>query len=212
MLKRPKQWLSKEEGIRVKIMIEQHIKEQIKQFQYLGAMVTEDERCEQDIKCRIAMAKQAFVKRKKVLCSNMSMALRVRLAKTLVWPVMMYGSETWILKKEEKRRLEAFEMWIWRRMAKVSWMDRKTNEEVLKMVGEERKLLDVMLDRKKNWIGHISRGDGLMLEVMEACMEGKRGRGRKRIGMLEELMVESYEEMKRKAQNREMWRKWKPRS
>src|SRR5215470_14995015 len=115
MLKRPKQWLSKEEGIRVKIMIEQHIKEQVKRFKYLGAMVTEDGRCEQDIKCRIAVAKQAFVKRKKVLCSNMSMALRVRLAKTLVWPVMMYGSETRILKKEEKRRLEAFEMWIWRR-------------------------------------------------------------------------------------------------
>jgi len=202
--------ISKAEGKRVEIKIGQHKVEQVKQFKYLGAMVTEDGRCEQDIKCRIAMAKQAFVKRKKVLCSNMSMALRVRLAKTLVWPVMMYGSETWILKKEEKRRLEAFEMWIWRRMAKVSWMDRKTNEEVLKMVGEERKLLDVMLDRKKNWIGHVLRGDGLMLEVMEARMEGKRGRGRKRIGMLEELMVESYEEMKRKAQNREMWRKWKP--
>src|SRR5215470_5338541 len=123
--------LSKAEGRRVEIKIGQHKVEQVKQFKYLGAMVTEDGRCEQDIKCRIAMAKASIGKRKKVLCSNMSMALRVRLAKTLVWPVMMYGSETWILKKEEKGRLEAFEMWIWRRMAKVSWMDRKTNEEVL---------------------------------------------------------------------------------
>src|SRR5215470_12039260 len=116
MLKRPKQWLyQKAEGKRVEIKIGQHKVEQVKQFKYLGAMVTEDGICEQDTKCRIAMGKQAFVKRKKVLCSNMSMALRVRLAKTLVWPVMMYGSETRILKKEEKRRLEAFEMWIWRR-------------------------------------------------------------------------------------------------
>src|SRR5215470_5929477 len=77
-------------------------------------------------------------------------------------------------------------------------MDRKTNEEVLKMVGEERKQLDVMLDRKKNWIGHVLRGNGLMLEVMEARMVGKRGRERRRIGMLEELMEETYDVMKRK--------------
>ena len=202
--------ISKEGGKKVDIKIGQHKVEQVQQFKYLGAVVTDDGRCEQDIKCRIAMAKQAFTNRKKILCSNMSMSLRVRLAKTLVWPVLLYGCETWVLKKEEKRKLEALEMWVWRRMAKISWMDKKTNEEVLRMVGQSRKLLEAILERKKNWMGHVLRGNGLMLEVMEGRMEGKRGRGRKRIGMLEDLIEESYDVMKRKAQNREGWRSWKP--
>jgi len=202
--------ISKTGNKTVEVRIGQYKVEQVKQFKYLGAMITEDGRCEQDVKCRIAMAKQAFAKRQKVLCSKMGMALRVRLAKTLVWPVMMYGCETWIIKKEEKRRIEAFEMWVWRRMAKIRWTEKKTNEEVLNIVGQSRRLLEAMMERKKNWIGHVLRGNGLMLEVMEARMEGKRSRGRKRTGMLDELMEETYDIMKRKAQNRDLWRSWKP--
>ena len=67
-----------------------------------------------------------------------------------------------------------------------------------------------MFDGRKNWIGHVLRGEGLMLEVMEGRMEGKRARGRKRIGMLEDLMEGSYAKMKRKAQNRSEWRNWMP--
>ena len=112
--------------------------------------------------------------------------------------------------KAEKSRLEAFEMWCWRRMARVSWKDKKTNEEVLQMVEESRRLLQTILERKKNWIGHVLRGEGLMLEVMEGRMEGRRGRGRKRIGMLKDMIETSYAEMKRKAQDRSEWRSWMP--
>ena len=90
-------------------------------------------------------------------------------------------------------------MWVWRRMAKVSWTDKKTNDEVLRMVGQYRKLLETMLKRKKNWIGHVMRGNGLMLEVVEGRMEGKRDRGRKRVGMLKDLMEDSYVKLKKKA-------------
>ena len=154
--------------------------------------------------------KQTFIKKKQILCSKMNKGLRVRLIKTLVWPVMLYGSETWTMRKDEKRRIEAFEMWCWRKMEGVSYRERKTNEEVLGMVGQNRALIEVILERKKNWMGHVLRGDGLMLEVMEARMEGKARRGRKRIGMLKDVVGASYVDMKRKAQKREFWRIWRP--
>jgi len=101
-------------------------------------------------------------------------------------------------------------MWICRRMEGVSWMDRITNEEMLNKVGEKRQLISVIRNRQKNWIGHVLRGDGLLREVMEGRMEGKRKRGRPRKGMLDELIVESYGNMKRKAENRDEWRNWLP--
>ena len=156
------------------------------------------------------MAKQAFTKKKNIFCSKMDLSLRVRLVKTLVWSVLLYGCETWTLGKEEKRRIEAFEMWVWRRMIKVSWKDKVTNDEVLRLVGQRRMLLETILERKRNWIGHVLRGKGLMLEVMEARMEGKRGPGRKRIGMLADLIVDTYAETKRVAQDRYFWRNWRP--
>ena len=202
--------ISKTEHKTVDITVGQHKVEQVKQFKYLGATITDDGRCENEIKCRIAMAKQSYTKNKTVLSSKMCLSLRKRLVKTLIWPVLLYGCEAWTMRKVEKTRLKAFEMWIWRRMARVSWKDKKTNEEVLQMVNERRSLLQTILERKKNWIGHVLRGEGLMMEVMEGRMEGKRGKGRKRIGMLEDIIVNSYVETKRKAQDRSEWRSWLP--
>ena len=73
-------------------------------------------------------------------------------------------------------------------MKRISWTDKITNEEVLRRVGEKRTIFETIVRRKKNWIGHIMRGDGLMKEVMEGKIEGKRGPGRKRIGMIDDLL------------------------
>ena len=92
-------------------------------------------------------------------------------------------------------------MWIWRRMEKISWKDLKTSDEVLLLVGEERNLVKTIEKRKKNWIGHIVRGNGLLKLVPEGRMEGQRPRGRPRIGMIDELKEGSYVNMKRMAED-----------
>lgn len=204
--------ISREESKEVKIELEGNMVEQVRRFKYLGSIMSDDGRCLDEIKCRIAMAKEAFAKRKELLCRKISLTLRKRLVKSLVWPVLLYGCETWTMRKEERKRLLAFEMWTWRKLAKVNWSDRKTNVEVLEMVGEERILIETIMRRKKNWMGHVLRGEGLLLEVTEGRFEGKRGKGRPRVKMLDDMIEDSYASMKRKAQNRARWRNWMPRT
>ena len=122
------------------------------------------------------MAKDAFNKRKELLTRSIRVDLRKRLVKTVVWPVVRYGCETWTMRKEEINRINAFEMWVWRRMGNVSWMDKRTNEQVLSSMNEKRSYLKTIWDRKKNWIGRVVRGDGLMKLVLEGRVEGKRPR------------------------------------
>src|SRR6476469_6037086 len=85
-------------------------------------------------------------------------------------------------------------------MGKVSWMDKRTNEQVLSSMNEKRSLIKTIWDREKNWIGHIVRGDGLMKLVLEGEMEGKRPRGRPRMGTIDDVLDETYGEIKRKAE------------
>ena len=93
-------------------------------------------------------------------------------------------------------------------MEAISWKDRVTNEEVLQRVNEERNLLDTIKRRKKNWLGHILRGQNMLRDVLEGKMNGKRGRGRPRTGMVSDLKGDcTYGMMKRKAEDREGWRK-----
>ena len=92
------------------------------------------------------------------------------MVKTLVWPVVLYECETWTMRKEKIIRLSAFEMWVWRRIAKVSWMNKRTNEQVRSSMNKKRRLIKTIWDRKKNWIGHVIWEDGLMKLVLEERM------------------------------------------
>ena len=132
----------------------------------------------------IAMGKEAFAKRKELLRRGLNTTLKKRMVKTLIWSVTLYGAETWTMRKEDIRGMEAFEMWIWRRMEKISWTKLVTNEEVLKLVEEKRSLVDTVKMRQKNWIGHLRRGDSLQREIMEGRLEEKRSSGRPRQNLL----------------------------
>ena len=96
----------------------------------------------------------------------------------------MYGFETRTLSNEEINRLEALEMWLWRKLEKITWQDKISNDEVLTIVDESRGLIRTIGERKKNWIGHVLRGDGLLKDVLEGRMLGNRPQGKPRMEMI----------------------------
>ena len=186
--------------------------EQVTSFRYLGALISEDGRCIQDVTGRVVIGKEAFSKRKELLTKSLDLGIRKRMVKVLVWPAVLSGCETWTMRKEEMDRLKAFEMWVWGRMSEVIWTDRKMNEEILGLMGEERNMIRTIWERKRNWIGHIARGDGLMKLELEGRLKGKRMRGRPTMGMVDDLVEESYGAMKRRTENRDDWRIWRSRT
>ncbi|CAF1496207.1 unnamed protein product [Didymodactylos carnosus] len=203
----------KEGGNPVNITIDGQVVEQVNQFRYLGSLISDDGTCLAEIKSRIAMAKKAFNKRRELLTKRMSTKLKKKVIKTVVWSVALYGSETWTNWLNEKDKLEAFEMWTWRNMEGINWKDHVKNEEMLNRVDEKRQILDVILTRKKRWLGHILRRESLVKDVLEGRFEGERRRGRPPAMMLDDILGnESYATIKRRAMDREGWRKWMPRT
>ena len=172
---------------------------------------TSDGYCETEIRKRIAKAKASFTENELLLTSNTNLQLRKRYIKTVVWSNALYAAETWTLTSADIKRLEAFEMWCWRCMLKINWMDRVTNEEVLTLAQDSRTIISVIRERQKKWIGHIIRGNTLLKTAIEGHYIGKPKRGRKRTMFLTFLKNgQSYDVLKRRADNREEWRSWTP--
>jgi hypothetical protein len=121
------------------------------------------------------------------------------------------GAETWTLRKGDQEYLESFEMQCWRRMEKISWIDRVRNEEVLHRVKEEMNILHTIQRRKANWIGHILRRNCLLKHVVEGKIEGRievtGNRGRRRKQLLDDLKeTTSYWKLSEEALDRTLWR------
>jgi uncharacterized membrane protein len=112
----------------MKIMIDGQLVEQVSQFKYLGSVISEDGYCKADIKSRIAQGKCAFMEKKGILTGNMNVELKIRMIKCLIWTVAAYAAECWTMMGTDRKRIEAFEMWTWRRMLKISWGDKITNQ------------------------------------------------------------------------------------
>jgi len=112
------------------------------------------------------MAKAAFNKKRALFTSTMDWELREKLVKCYNWSIALYGAEIWTLRAVERKHLESFEMWCWRRMEKISWTDLVINEEVLLRVKEQRNILHDVSKRKANWIGHILRRNCLLQQVV----------------------------------------------
>ena len=140
---------------------------------------------------------------------NLSTGIRLRILKTYIWSVMLYGCETWTVSREMKKRLEAAEMWFIRRIMRIPWVARRTNQEVLQMAGTTRELMSIVKRRQLGYLGHVLRGDGLERDCLLGMIEGKRARGRQRMkymdGIKEMVGREKMEEVAELARNRREW-------
>jgi len=173
----------KSRGKKMKITINGHKVEQVRQFVYLGNAIREDCKCHEEVKHQIAIGKEAFSKRRKLLRRKMKLELKKRIVKTLIWSMVLYAAETWTLRKVDIQRLESFETWIWsetwiwRKLMNICWTEHWSNQEVLDMVDENRSLINTIWQRQKNWLGHVLRSESLLHTVLEGRMEGTRTRG-----------------------------------
>ena len=113
---------------------------------------------------------------------NISLLTKVCLVKAMVFPVVMYGCESWTVKKAECRRIEGFELWCWRRLLRVPWTARRSNQSILKMIRPGCSLEGLMLKLKLQYFGHLMRrADSLEKTLMLGGIEGRRRRGRQRM-------------------------------
>ena len=117
---------------------------------------------------------------------DITLSTKVHLVKAMVFPVVMYGCESWTIKKAERRRIDAFELWCWRRLLRVPWTARRSNQSILKEISSEYSLEGLMLKLKLQYFGHlIPRTDSFEKTLMRGKIEGRRRRGRQRMRWLD---------------------------
>ena len=152
-------------------------------FIFLGSKITVDGDCSHEIKIHLLLRKNAVTNPDGILKSrDITLATKVRLVKAIVFPVAMYGCESWIIKKAERWRIDSFELWYWRRLLKVPWTARRSNQSILKEISPEYSLEGLMLKLKLRFFGHLMRrADSLEKTLMLGKIEGGRRRGWQRM-------------------------------
>ena len=148
-----------------------------------GSKITADNDCSHKIKRCLLLGRKAMTNLDSILKSkDISLPTKVRLAKAMVFPVLMYGCESWTIKKTEQWRIDAFELWCWRRLLRVSWTARRSNQSILKEISPEYSLEGLMLKLKLQYFGYLMRrADSFEKTLMLGGIGGRRRRGQQRM-------------------------------
>ena len=154
-----------------------------------SSKITADGDCRQEIKRCLVHGRKVMTNLDSILKSrNITLPTKVCLVKTMVFPVVMYGCESWTIKKAECQRIDAFELWCWRRLFRVPWTARRSNQSILKEISPGCSLEGLMLKLKLQYFGHlIQRADSLEKTLMLEKIEGRRRKGRQRMRWMASL-------------------------
>ena len=152
---------------------------QCKTFYFLGWKITADGDCSHEIKRHLLLGRKFMSNLDSIFKSrDITLQTKVRLVKAMVFPVVMYGCESWTMKKAESRRIDAFELWCWRRLLRVPWTARRSNQSFLKEISPGISLEGMMLKLKLQYFGHLmGRVDWLEKTLMLGGIGGRRRRG-----------------------------------
>ena len=154
---------------------------------FLGSKITADGDCSLEIKRHLLLGRKVMTNLDSILKSrDITLPTKICLVKAVIFPVVMYGCESWTVKKAECRRIDAFELWCWRRLLRVPWTARRSNQSIMKEINPGCSLEGLMLKLKLQYFGHLmGRGDSLEKSLMLGGIGGRRRRGRQRMRWLD---------------------------